>query len=404
MRFRKSIKICKGVRLNLSKSGVSATVGIKGASVNFGKKGTYVNYGIPGTGIYDRKKISGGNSKKDNFYDFDWNSFHINYKDDGSMDFYINGNLITDAYIIRMIKKEEHFKNILKKINEERIELYKNIDKEYTDIQRYSAKVPHNMNELLDMYKPQPETFNEYEIPSDEILSKEAMNKISILKFWKRKQLVKKYIDDKKAYYQQEKLHHDAKETNRVNQLNKERELQYEEFKANIKFINQGNTDILDDIIGEWLNSIEFPFEFNIEYEICNKKIYIDIDLPNIEDFPSKKTQELKSGIVKIKDKTQKEQREDYSKCVYGMAILFASIFFRFAININDIIVSEYTQRRNKKGLIQDDYILSVKFTREKFVNLDYKNDPRENILIFENACLQQKNNDFKKIVPFSEE
>lgn len=36
MRFRKSIKICKGVRLNLSKSGVSATVGIKGASVNFG--------------------------------------------------------------------------------------------------------------------------------------------------------------------------------------------------------------------------------------------------------------------------------------------------------------------------------------------------------------------------------
>lgn len=59
MRFRKSIKILPGVKLNLSKSGISATVGIKGLSANVGSKGVYLNTGIPGTGIYNREKLVG---------------------------------------------------------------------------------------------------------------------------------------------------------------------------------------------------------------------------------------------------------------------------------------------------------------------------------------------------------
>jgi restriction system protein len=59
MRFRKRIKIAKGVNLNFSKSGLSTTFRIaKGLSINTGKRGTYINSGIPGTGLYSRKKIS----------------------------------------------------------------------------------------------------------------------------------------------------------------------------------------------------------------------------------------------------------------------------------------------------------------------------------------------------------
>ena len=50
--FRRRIKIIPGVRLNISKSGLSASVGVRGASVTLGGKGgTYANLGIPGTGI-----------------------------------------------------------------------------------------------------------------------------------------------------------------------------------------------------------------------------------------------------------------------------------------------------------------------------------------------------------------
>lgn len=56
-RFRKSVKILPGVRLNFSKSGVSTTLGVRGASVNIGRRGTYRNTGIPGTGISHRERI-----------------------------------------------------------------------------------------------------------------------------------------------------------------------------------------------------------------------------------------------------------------------------------------------------------------------------------------------------------
>lgn len=50
-RFRKSIKIAPGIRLNIGKTGVSTSVGRPGATVNFSKRGTRVTAGIPGTGL-----------------------------------------------------------------------------------------------------------------------------------------------------------------------------------------------------------------------------------------------------------------------------------------------------------------------------------------------------------------
>ena len=61
-RFRKSFKLMPGVRVNLSKSGISTTVGTRGASVNISKRGTYLNTGIPGTGISSRSQIGGSRS------------------------------------------------------------------------------------------------------------------------------------------------------------------------------------------------------------------------------------------------------------------------------------------------------------------------------------------------------
>jgi hypothetical protein len=63
-RFRKRIHITLGINLNLSKSGVSATVGKKSASVIIGKNRAYINAGIPGTSIYDRKKLGDGENGK----------------------------------------------------------------------------------------------------------------------------------------------------------------------------------------------------------------------------------------------------------------------------------------------------------------------------------------------------
>lgn len=51
-RFRKSIKIAPGVRINISKKGLSSlSVGRPGATVNINRKGTRTTVGIPGSGL-----------------------------------------------------------------------------------------------------------------------------------------------------------------------------------------------------------------------------------------------------------------------------------------------------------------------------------------------------------------
>ncbi len=51
LRFRRTIKIAPGVRLNIGKTGVSTSVGVRGANVTFGRRGTTSTVGIPGTGL-----------------------------------------------------------------------------------------------------------------------------------------------------------------------------------------------------------------------------------------------------------------------------------------------------------------------------------------------------------------
>ena len=62
-RFQKRISILPGVRINLSKSGASASLGPRGADVNIGRDGVTANAGIPGTGLSYREKI-GKSGKK----------------------------------------------------------------------------------------------------------------------------------------------------------------------------------------------------------------------------------------------------------------------------------------------------------------------------------------------------
>lgn len=50
-RFRRSVQLIPGVRINLSRSGISTSVGVKGAHVTFGGKRITRTVGIPGTGI-----------------------------------------------------------------------------------------------------------------------------------------------------------------------------------------------------------------------------------------------------------------------------------------------------------------------------------------------------------------
>lgn len=50
-RFRRSVKLLPGVRLNFSNRGMSTSIGPTGATLNFSNRGTRATVGLPGTGV-----------------------------------------------------------------------------------------------------------------------------------------------------------------------------------------------------------------------------------------------------------------------------------------------------------------------------------------------------------------
>lgn len=56
-RFRRTLKIAPGIRLNLGKRGVSATIGGRLARITMGPSGNRVGSSVPGMGLYYSKKL-----------------------------------------------------------------------------------------------------------------------------------------------------------------------------------------------------------------------------------------------------------------------------------------------------------------------------------------------------------
>ena len=57
-RFRQSIKIAPGLRLNLGLKGISVSFGGRGLTYTVGRNGERVTAGIPGTGLSYTTKLS----------------------------------------------------------------------------------------------------------------------------------------------------------------------------------------------------------------------------------------------------------------------------------------------------------------------------------------------------------
>lgn len=103
IRYRKRVKILPGLYINISKSGISTTVGPRGASVNFGRNGTYLNTGIPGSGLYSRDRISGPKRKitsqniRTTSVSYSNSSYNTSNRSRGNANHISNGNSITHS-------------------------------------------------------------------------------------------------------------------------------------------------------------------------------------------------------------------------------------------------------------------------------------------------------------------
>jgi len=60
IRFRRTLKVLPGVKLNVSKHGISTTVGSRGMHLTFNRYGVRQSVGLPGTGLSENSYVLGG--------------------------------------------------------------------------------------------------------------------------------------------------------------------------------------------------------------------------------------------------------------------------------------------------------------------------------------------------------
>lgn len=127
LKFRKRISPVKGLTLNVSKSGLSSTIGIKGLGFNIGKNGAFLNIGLPGSGIYDRIKINSASKSKHNSE----SSLNIDVPTNNYVSESIEKEIIKSAELPKL--SSEMFSDIRQTL-EDKFCLHANIEKEILEI------------------------------------------------------------------------------------------------------------------------------------------------------------------------------------------------------------------------------------------------------------------------------
>ncbi len=451
VRYRKSVSLGKGARINFSKSGPSLSFGRKGASINIGKRGTYLNLGLPGTGFSTRTKIAGSSSRGSHAKGARTSSashkplspersraleilrahskggnsarLAVDVSDMGEIIFYFadTNEQITDKAVLREVKKMPEVKAGIEQLKVRQQEIWRELQSsseeassEFIEIYKLTPRVISertlsNRLARLEPSKYERPLFPKPEPSQDEIrdaLEAEARQNVTGLFGKKRK--IEEYVsgqwaDFSEAYvaaWRRERWSFE-REQDEIERLENDRlQMEYEQEKARLESVLGKDDEAIADLVEDWLIDLTIPADVSAQTDCIDGKVYLDLDLPEIEDLPQTTTKQLKSGQVKVVNKTQKQLKQEYATCVLGLAFFLAASIFNLNLNITEVEISGYTQRRNKDGDIVDDYIYSVRFPREKFRKMEVT-DPIGDIAEFENRMKLSNAFSFGRIKPY---
>lgn len=361
-RFRRSIRLAPGIRMNFGKGGFNS---VNLGNVNFGKRGVHASYGIRGTGISYRQQIS-KSTPPPRRKTTTSTTATLKLQEDGSVLFVDkNENPLSEALILA--GKRQNRSYILSWLED-------NCNEYNSDIEK-----------LIRIHTTTP-------APGDVTVNPKPIEPT----------LLQYGLTSRLFAGQKEKT--DAKNL----QLHKEFEEalgQWEKAEVDLK----SNTETMSNVLEAAFQSIEWPRETSISFEVTKKgkEVYLDIDLPEIEDMPENiarvGVRDLKLIITK---RTKAQIQKDYLIHVHAVALRLAGDVFAHLPSVDTVIVSGYSQRPDKKtGNIQNDYLLSAKISRIDWEKINFQNlaalDPVSAFERFKVVRQIEKNGLLAKIEPF---
>lgn len=431
LRFRRSIKLLPGVRINFGKTGASLSIGGRGGSVTVGRKGVYTNVGIPGTGLsYRTKAIGSGKANYQNKRIAALQNHQLPspgptsqqvkfvLKDDGTIEIRDEWGNPAPPKMVKMAREQAADKlqtwleEQCEKINEG-IDLILNFHLDTTapinEIKFKREQFPKEMPQERGFTEPKPK--------------EPRLKKIGLLGrifSWWRKRIETKNLLTQQNYESELKKWENLKlaainqSEQELHEWEKEKEIFDAEQDRLKDMVERGiyqDLDIMRDFLNSALSEIPWPRETEISFDILadGKKLILDVDLPEIEMLPSKKASIAGRGLrLNIKDKSESEKRKDYMRHVHAIGIRIVGTVFATLPLVDIVVVSGYSQRVNPAtGAIGDEYLYSVRINKSQWEKINFHNlicvDP---ISCFEAFDLNRKMTQtgiFKPIEPYIE-
>jgi len=389
LRFRKSIRLAPGLRLNVSKSGVGVSVGPRGASIGFGQRGTYANVGIPGTGLSVRERIdSAPPAHRSPVQACSSLQFRVGLEDDGHATLRDgDGN-----------KLSSRLEGEIKRQQGEQIRAW---------LEEHCEHWNQGIDRIVQVHlsTPSPEVrplfFKRVAFCEDRPVEP-VSRKLGILDRLspeRRRRVEDQNEGSSRAYEQQLAIWTSRKVAYEEQETQRHRTLEEGRFK---------DVAVMERVLADRLTGIEWPRETQVSYTIVGDGalVALDVDLPEIEEMPRQQARVGARGLqVLVRDKSDAQVRREYATHIHAVAFRLIGETFSVLPAAQAVLCSGYSQRSDKAtGQARNDYLYSVRVPREAWTTVSFNNlaavDPIACLERFEMRRKMTKTGMFEAIEP----
>jgi hypothetical protein len=358
LRFRKSFKLAPGVRLNVSKSGMSWSLGPRGASVSIGKRGAYFNASIPGTGLSARVPLGQTSPRPQQQLPPSTPvtvTMTVQVGEDGVVRYVdANGNPVSDTLIVQAKRQQgDVIRALLQRKCDEVNAQISALGELHVDTPRPTAPRPFEplAYEARRPIPPIPVRMGMLDrlIPS-------------------RRRAAEEKGAQQEANFQQAVLAHD-REVAAHAKRNADARMEYSAALA-------GNPGPMEVLLERRLSEIVWPKETLVAIEIANDgaSLMLDVDLPEVEDMPTMRaTLPARGWELSLRAAGEVATRKLYQQHIHAVAFRLIGETFAALPTIGSVVLSGYSQRVNAAtGHTNDEYLYSLRVNRDEWRALNF--------------------------------
>jgi restriction system protein len=397
--FRKSIRLGKFARINLSSKGISGiSIGGRGVRVGVNRRGTYVGTSLLGTGLSTQYYLNSG-TRNNSGYQITIENDYLGIQkiikaatEDEVREKAVKQLEIWERKEERERKKEA-IADLQEQFEEESIELSKKISA-YSDILKHTLSI----DDKIDWENNKiPEQFTKILYKENYFYSVPKESFFDSIFFWRKNKRIKMLAEAEQEFakaqyaFDKEKAEYEN-EAKAYNQelLEFKKAFESDDEEAIIEYV----TKVLND--SEYLPDMVRDFEINYNKE--SKSLLIDYILPSPDNVPSIKELKFVKAAQEIRNiPFKKGEFESFYDGIISQIALrtLHEVFESVYTNAIDTVIFNGTTSATDKSTGQtiEPYILSVLTNREQFEAINLNNvDPI--------ACLQAL--DSKLVLPFT--